>query len=130
MPVILQPAKVRTARTAIAVTRRLRFMRLVDTEPDQGLIKGAAYRVRRAVMSRKHAVAMSRRSTPERIVQARRDAIRNTLTGSGMSLEAAERYCGAWEIDAAGRGLPRAADYWQLGSEWIAAERAARRPGW
>ena len=49
---------------------------------------------------------MSRRVDPERIVQARRDAIRNKLTGSGMTLEAAERYCDAWEIEAARRGLP------------------------
>jgi hypothetical protein len=46
---------------------------------------------------------MSRRVDPERIFQARRDAIRNTLTGSGMTLEAAERYCDAWEIEAARR---------------------------
>ena len=50
---------------------------------------------------------MSRRADPERIFQARRDAIRTTLTGSGMSLETAERWCDAWEIEAAGRGLPR-----------------------
>jgi hypothetical protein len=43
-----------------------------------------------------------------------------------MSLEAAERWCDAWEIEAAGRGLPRDGAYWQLGAEWIAAERAAR----
>jgi hypothetical protein len=73
---------------------------------------------------------MSRRADPERIFQARRDAIRNTLTGSGTSLEAAERWCDAWELEATGRGLPRDASYWQLGEEWIAVERAARRPGW
>ena len=73
---------------------------------------------------------MARRADPERIFQARRDAIRNTLTGSGMSLETAERWCDAWELEAAGRGLPRDGSYWQVGSEWIAAERAARRPGW
>ncbi len=49
---------------------------------------------------------MARRSTPERIFQARRDAIRNTLTGSGMPLETAERWCDAWEIEAAGLGPP------------------------
>jgi hypothetical protein len=73
---------------------------------------------------------VARRAHPERIFQARRDAIRNTLTGSGMSIETAERWCDAWEIEAAGRGLPRDANYWQSGSEWIAGERAARRPGW
>jgi hypothetical protein len=72
---------------------------------------------------------MSRRSTPERIFQVRRAAVRNTLTGSGMSLEAAERWSDAWILEATGRGVPRDAAYWQLGEEWIAAERAARRPG-
>jgi hypothetical protein len=38
---------------------------------------------------------MARRADPERIFQARREAIRNTLTRSGMSLETAERRCGA-----------------------------------
>ena len=70
-----------------------------------------------------------RRSTPERIFQARRDAIRNILTGSGMPLEAAERWCDAWELEAAGRGLPRNSGYWIVGAEWIVAERAARRLG-
>ena len=73
---------------------------------------------------------MARRADSERIFQARRDAIRNTLTGSRMSLEAAERWCDAWEMEATGRGLARDVAYWHLGSEWIAAERAARRPGW
>lgn len=73
---------------------------------------------------------MARRSDPERVFQARRDAIRNTLTGSRMPLETAERWCDAWEIEAAGRELPRDANYWQEGAAWIAAERAARRPGW
>ena len=73
---------------------------------------------------------MPRRADPERFVQARRDAIRNTLTGSGMPLEMAERWCDALELDAAGRGLPKDGDYWTAGAGWIAAERAARRPGW
>jgi hypothetical protein len=55
---------------------------------------------------------------------------RNNLTGSGMSLDTAERWCDAWEIDAAGRGLPRDSAYWQAGAQRIAAERKARRPGW
>jgi hypothetical protein len=73
---------------------------------------------------------MARRSDPERILQARRAAIRNTLTGSGMSLEDAERWCDAWGFEAAGRGLPKDGDYWTAGAAWIAAERAGRRPGW
>jgi hypothetical protein len=74
---------------------------------------------------------MSRRADPERIHQARRAATRNGLTDHGMALETAERWCDAWELEAATRGLPRERDdYWTVGKEWIAAERAARRPGW
>jgi hypothetical protein len=73
---------------------------------------------------------VSRRADPERILAARRIATRNNLTDSGMALEMAERWCDAWELEATGHGLPRDRDYWQAGQEWIAAERAARRPGW
>jgi len=45
-----------------------------------------------------------------------------------MSLEEAERWCDAWELKAAGRGLPKDRDYWQVGKDWIAEERARRRP--
>ena len=72
---------------------------------------------------------MARRADPERIHQARRVATRNGLTDYGMLLEEAERWCEAWELEAAGRGLPKASAYWQLGADWIAEERAARRHG-
>ena len=72
---------------------------------------------------------MTRSAHPERILQARRDAIRSTLTGSGMSLDAAERWCDALELEAAGRGLPRDGAYWTAAAKWIATERKARRPG-
>lgn len=73
---------------------------------------------------------MPRRADPERIFQASGDAIRNTLTGSGMSLETAERWCDAWEIEVASRQLPRDATHRQAGAMWIGAERAARWAGW
>lgn len=73
--------------------------------------------------------AMPRRADPQRIHEARRAAVRNNLVGSGMSLETAERFCDAWELEATGRGLPRDREYWEVGEAWIAAERAARRPG-
>ena len=47
--------------------------------------------------------------------QSTPDGTRSSLTGA---------------LEATGRGLPRNAVYWQLGEGWIAAERAARRPGW
>lgn len=70
---------------------------------------------------------MARRADSERIFEARRIAVRNTLTGTGMDEATAERWCDAWVLEATGRGLPRDAAYWQAGEEWIAAERAARQ---
>jgi hypothetical protein len=73
---------------------------------------------------------MARRADPERIFQARRDAIRNTLTDYGMSLEDAERWCDAWAAEAERLDLPKDANYWTVGDVWIAEQRAARhRPG-
>ena len=71
--------------------------------------------------------AMSRRAHPERIFQARRDAIRNRLTDSGMSVETAERWCDAWVLEATGLGLPRDGAYWQAGWDWIVEERVRAR---
>jgi hypothetical protein len=70
---------------------------------------------------------MARRSDPERIHLARRTTVRNGLTDFGMRLEDAERWCDAWEAEAARRGITRSADYWTVGDAWIAEERAARR---
>jgi hypothetical protein len=69
---------------------------------------GADYRATRAVTWPRYPRGMARRADPARIFQAWRIAIRNNLTRSGMSLETAERSCDAWELEAAGRGLPRA----------------------
>jgi hypothetical protein len=74
---------------------------------------------------------MTRRADPVRIFQARRIAARNGLTDHGMSLEDAERWCDAWELEAATRDVARDDEaYWRFGVEWIAAERSMRRPGW
>ena len=70
---------------------------------------------------------MARHADPERIFMAWRIAVRNGLTGSGMALEDAERWCDAWELEAAMRDVPRDRDYWTVGSAWIAEQRAARR---
>ena len=88
------------------------------------------YSATKPVTFRAYARAVSRRADPERIFQAWRSATRNNLTSSGMSFETAERWCDAWVLEATGRGLQRDTAYWQAGAEWIAAERAARRPGW
>jgi hypothetical protein len=73
---------------------------------------------------------MGRRSDPERIFQARRAAVRYGLMDTATDEATANRWCDAWELEAAGRGLARDIAYWHAGEAWIAAERAARRPGW
>jgi hypothetical protein len=57
-------------------------------------------------------------------------AFRDALAASGVSPQTAERWCAAWEFEAAILGLTRNSDYWALGHEWIAAQVRARRPGW
>ena len=69
---------------------------------------------------------MSRRSTPERIDQARRAATRSRLIGEGMTEETADARMAAWVAEAAQEGLERGAAYWDLGWEWIAEERRSR----
>ena len=70
---------------------------------------------------------MARRADPERIDEARRAALCNALTGTGMSPETAERWLAAWADEAASRGLQRSAAYWTAAAVWIAAERVKRR---
>jgi hypothetical protein len=54
---------------------------------------------------------MARRADPERLHQARRAAVRNSLTDYGISLEDAERWCTAWEVQAAMLELSRDSEY-------------------
>jgi hypothetical protein len=71
---------------------------------------------------------MARPARPDRIHLARRAAIRNGLTDRGMSLENAERWCDAWELEAERQGLERASpDYWRAGAKWIDVERSVRK---
>lgn len=71
---------------------------------------------------------MGRRADPERIHLARRAAIRNLIIqGRSLEPDVAERWCDAWEAEAALRGLERNADYWDAGKTWIDAQCAARK---
>jgi hypothetical protein len=73
---------------------------------------------------------VSRRSTPERIDEARRAATRSRLIGERVSPETADAWIAAWEARAAQDGFERGAAYWDAGWEWIAAQRERRRaPG-
>jgi hypothetical protein len=69
---------------------------------------------------------MSRRSTPERIDQARRAATRNRLIADRLSASTADAWIAAWEAQAAHDGLERGSAYWQAGWDWIAEQRRSR----
>ena len=74
----------------------------------------------------RYTVAMARHADPECIHQARRAAVRNGLTDFGMPLEEAERWCDAWELEAATREIPTTGDFWTVGDAWIAEEWATQ----
>ena len=59
--------------------------------------------------------------------RARRAAIRDALTSSGMDPVVAERWCGAWEAEARLRGIEPGGDYWDAGERWIDAQCSARK---
>jgi len=71
---------------------------------------------------------VARRSTPERIFQARRAATRNGLTDYGMPVEIAEAWCDEWQDEAERQGLERLTSaYWDDADKWIAEQRKSRR---
>jgi hypothetical protein len=70
---------------------------------------------------------MSRRSTPERIDQARRAATRGRLIGEGATEETADAWIAAWERQAAHDGIDRGAAYWEAGWGWITEQRKTSR---
>jgi len=69
---------------------------------------------------------VSRRSTPERIDQARQAATRSRLIGEGATEETADAWLAAWEAQAADVGLDRGAAHWDAAWKWIAEQRLAR----
>jgi hypothetical protein len=44
-----------------------------------------------------------------------------------MDPNVAERWCGAWEAEAALRGMKPGDDYWDAGKRWIDAQCSARK---
>jgi hypothetical protein len=58
---------------------------------------------------------MSRRSTPERLYAARREAALQGLIGEGESPDQAERLVAQWQFQAAQDGLERDGRYWEAG---------------
>ena len=62
---------------------------------------------------------MSRRSTPERLSEARRAAIRSRLIGDGLLPEQADRWIAAWAEKV---GEPESAAEFDAAYEWIVSE--------
>ena len=53
-------------------------------------------------------------------------ATRNRLIGEGVTETTADARIAAWEAQAAQDGLERGSAYWQVGWDWIAAQRQHR----
>jgi len=70
---------------------------------------------------------MSRRSTPERIEEARHQATRNRLIGVGMTEATADAWISAWARQAALEGVQRGTASWEAAWNWIAEQRRARK---
>jgi hypothetical protein len=68
------------------------------------------------------AQSYSRRSTPERIDEARRAATRNRLIGERVTPDTADAWIAAWEAQAARDGLERGASYFEAGWQWISEQ--------
>lgn len=49
------------------------------------------------------------------------------MQSRGLDVDVAERWCDAWEAEAALRNLKRDGDFWDSGKTWIDAQCAARK---
>ena len=71
---------------------------------------------------------MSHHDDPGRDHLARRAAIRDVIMESkGLNTDVAERWCDAWEAEAALQGLDRDTTYWDAGRAWIDTQCDARK---
>jgi hypothetical protein len=70
---------------------------------------------------------MTESEETERQNRTRRNAIRDQLSSGGMDPGVAERWCIAWETEAALRGVHRDDDFWESGRSWIDGQCAARK---
>jgi hypothetical protein len=74
--------------------------------------------------SKPEVLALSRRSTPERLDAAREAGVRNRLiTEDRISEERADEWIARWHEQAAHQGRQRDGAYWDAAYEWIAAKR-------
>jgi hypothetical protein len=66
---------------------------------------------------------MSRRSTPDRLNEARREATRQRLMGERETPEQADRLIARWELQAAQQGVAQDGRYWDSGCALMLAQR-------
>jgi hypothetical protein len=61
---------------------------------------------------------------------AERHALKSALMTAGLSADAAENWCLAWEVEAARQSIrPDSAYFWAAGRGWIDAQRSFSRVG-
>ena len=71
---------------------------------------------------------MSRQADPDRINRSRRAAIRDAIMQErGLDQDVAERWCDAWEAEAALQERERDGAFWDAGKLWIDRQCSARR---
>ena len=64
--------------------------------------------------------------SPERV--SARSTVLGELIDDGVPIDAAERWCAAWEHEAARQGVRRSSPYfWDAGRGWIDAQRTFPR---
>lgn len=78
--------------------------------------------------ARGRTIALMSEASDKPVHPARRVAIRDRLIESrGLDRDVAERWCDAWEAEAALHGIARDSDYWDAGKIWIDRQCAARK---
>lgn len=69
---------------------------------------------------------MGRRSTPERLDEARRAGVRNRLIGEGIPEDVVDIWLDAWVGEAEDRGVDHGSDYWRGEPDKKSVELVAR----
>lgn len=65
--------------------------------------------------------------SPDRV--SARTTVQRTLVDEGVAIDAAERWCAAWEAEAERQGVRRSSPYfWDAGRGWIDAQRTFVKP--
>ena len=71
---------------------------------------------------------MARRSTPQKLHEAKEGATIERLVSAGIGRTDAVAWVAAWELEAEARGLPRTDhDYWEAGMTWVTMKRSMDR---